>query len=149
MAPLQTAIKVADTPAKPSRRDWAVAQNLLDSGISLATLRATVALASLRCKSRPEAELRSSRFTLWPTSSPLPGTCRKIRPIPAMSSTPTSNSVRFFPSRPSPFDPSPPPKKRGPPPEPRPFRQPLTSVLPCGKATMRSAAIYAADSSLP
>jgi hypothetical protein len=45
-----------DTPAKPSRRDWAVAQNLLDSGISLNTFIATVLLASLRRKLRPPDE---------------------------------------------------------------------------------------------
>jgi len=96
-----------DAPAKPSRTDWAVAQHMLDSGISLDTFKATVALASLRRKARPEAELALEQIRSLAYFKPL---ARHLQENPLDPGYLEYLDFRFrevFPGCPSPFEPGP------------------------------------------
>ena len=96
-----------DTPAKPSRRDWAVAQHLLDSGISLGTLRATVALACLRRVIRPEGESPLEPISSLAYFKPLARYLQNNPPDPGYLEHLDFKFREVFPGMTSPFDPTP------------------------------------------
>ena len=96
-----------DTPDKPTRNDWAVAQHLLDSGISLASFSAAVALASLRRKARSENDLPLEPIHSLAYFKPLARYLQENPPDPGYLEYLHFKFSEVFPSCPSPFEPKP------------------------------------------
>ncbi len=95
-----------DTPNKPSRRDWAIAQHLLDSGISLDTFKAAVALASLRRKARSDDDLPLEPIHSLAFFKPLARHLHQNPPDPGYLEYLYFKFGEVFPGSPSPFQPN-------------------------------------------
>jgi hypothetical protein len=95
-----------DAPAKPSRRDWAVAQHMLDSGICLDTFKAAVALASLRRRARPEGDLPLEPISSLAYFKPLARHLQESPPDPGYIEYLYFKFGEVFPDYPSPFQPT-------------------------------------------
>jgi len=97
--------RAPDAPTKASRRDWAVAHHLLGSGVTLDTLKAAIALASLRRMIRPTGDLPLEPIRSFAYFKPLAQHLQRQPPDPGYIEYLDYKFRETFPSWPSPYDP--------------------------------------------